>query len=347
MNVSLQSLVIRAFVLLTVMPIHEYAHALAHKHLENNNREYREHRNQYETEAEAISYVVSKYLNMQTNDFSLSYLYAWSKEKDFKEEFEKAYDLFGMFISAADKLYKAGIMAQDTVNVPVAAYNMSLCGMQLEDYKKVLSHVDMAMANKQMAPSAFRYKTVAVAELGDTTTWLKLCQEGTQLFPEDAYFSQSLIQYYDSRGENDKLSALADELVAANPNNPLFVYLKAYIPHQKEDYDTAIEWYNKTLEVDPDYENALANLARCYLMKANTYLQEQSSTNLNDKKKIAKDKEILNGYFNQALPLLEKLRVNCPDKTELWLTNLMNCYYNLNMSNKVKELEKLQEELGY
>ncbi len=264
-----------------------------------------------------------------------------------KEEFEKAYDLFGMFISAADKLYKAGIMAQDTVNVPVAAYNMSLCGMQLEDYKKVLSHVDMAMANKQMAPSAFRYKTVAVAELGDTTTWLKLCQEGTQLFPEDAYFSQSLIQYYDSRGENDKLSALADELVAANPNNPLFVYLKAYIPHQKEDYDTAIEWYNKTLEVDPDYENALANLARCYLMKANTYLQEQSSTNLNDKKKIAKDKEILNGYFNQALPLLEKLRVNCPDKTELWLTNLMNCYYNLNMSNKVKELEKLQEELGY
>ena len=123
--------------------------------------------------------------------------------------------------------------------------------------------------------------------------------------------------------------------------------MKAYIPHQKEDYDTAIEWYNKTLEVDPDYENALANLARCYLMKANTYLQEQSTTNLNDKKKIAKDKEILNGYFNQALPLLEKLRVNCPDKTELWLTNLMNCYYNLNMSNKVKELEKLQEELGY
>ena len=72
---------------------------------------------------------------------------------------------------------------------------------------------------------------------------------------------------------------------------------------------------------------------------------EQSSTKLTDKKKIAKDKEILNGYYNQALPLLEKLRVNCPDKTELWLTNLINCYYNLNKSDKVKELEKLQESL--
>lgn len=65
--------------------IHEYAHALAHTHLENNHKEYREHRNQYETEAEAIAYVVSKYLNMSTTDYSLSYLYTWSKEKNFKE----------------------------------------------------------------------------------------------------------------------------------------------------------------------------------------------------------------------------------------------------------------------
>ena len=65
--------------------IHEYGHALAHKHLENNNMEYQQHRNKYETEAESIAYVVSKYLGMQTTDYSLDYLYSWSKEKDFKE----------------------------------------------------------------------------------------------------------------------------------------------------------------------------------------------------------------------------------------------------------------------
>lgn len=263
------------------------------------------------------------------------------------EEYKKAYDLFEMFIYTADKLYQLDVMAKDTTNVPVAAYNMALCGMQLEDYKMVLTHVDLAMANEQMAPTAFRYKTVATVALGDTATWLDLCKEGAQRFPEDLYFSQSLIQYYDSRNESDKLSALADELIATDPNNPLFVYLKAYIPHQKEDYDTAIEWYNKTLAVDPNYENALANLARCYLQKAYLYSVENSSTKLSDTKKLAKDKEILNGYYKQALPLLEKLRANNPDKTDLWLANLINCYYNLNMSKEVKELEKLQEELGY
>ena len=65
--------------------IHEYAHSLAHKHLAGEHKDYNEHRNKYETEAEAIAYVVAKYLGMDTSSYSLSYLYAWSKDKDFKE----------------------------------------------------------------------------------------------------------------------------------------------------------------------------------------------------------------------------------------------------------------------
>ena len=62
---------------------------------------------------------------------------------------------------------------------------------------------------------------------------------------------------------------------------------------------------------------------------------------------FAKDKEILNGYYKKALPLLEKLRQLQPEKYELWLANLTNCYYNLNMTAELKEIEKLQESLGY
>lgn len=65
--------------------IHEYAHAIAHNHLKDNNKDYRDHRNKYESEAESIAYVVSKYLGIDTKDYSSNYLYSWSKEKDFKE----------------------------------------------------------------------------------------------------------------------------------------------------------------------------------------------------------------------------------------------------------------------
>ena len=271
------------------------------------------------------------------------------------EDYTKSYDLFKMFIEAADKLYKAGMMEEDKVNVPVAAYNMALCGMQMEDYEKVLSHVDKAMVNKQMAPSAFRYKTVATVELGDTAKWIELCLEGVKSYPEDAYFSQSLIQYYDNRGENDKLNELADKLIAADPNNPLFLFLKGYIAQGRferegdkanpADLDTAIEWYKKSIEVDGNYETSLSNLGRCYLQKAQILNNEQPNTR--DKKVLAKFKETLNGYFKEALPLYERLREIKPDRTDLWMNGLMNCYYNLNMSKELKALEKLQESMGY
>ncbi|MBR3616506.1 MAG: tetratricopeptide repeat protein [Bacteroidaceae bacterium] len=263
------------------------------------------------------------------------------------EEYEKAYNLFKMFIDSSDKLYKEGMMPKDTVNVPVAAYNMSLCGMQLENYDMVLTHVDLAMQNPQMAESAYRFKAAAYLEKGDSATWLNMCKEGITKFPSDLYYSQSLIHYYDSRNQSEELGKLADDLIATDPSNPLFVYLKGYIAHQKEDFDTAIEWYEKTLNVDPNYENALSNLGRCYLIKAQEYSTAQSSTKVTDKKKIAEDKKILDGYYNKALPLLEKLREVAPDKHDLWLMNLTNCYYNLKMTDKLEELEKLQKSLGY
>ncbi len=65
--------------------VHEYAHGLAHQHLKDDGKDYHIHRNKYETEAESIAYVVSKYLGLDTSNYSLTYLYSWSKEKDFKE----------------------------------------------------------------------------------------------------------------------------------------------------------------------------------------------------------------------------------------------------------------------
>lgn len=262
-------------------------------------------------------------------------------------DFEKAYLLFGMFNKASDKLSDAGMVAKDTANTSMAAYYMALCGMQLKDYDKVIENVDRAMLNPDMAENAFRFKADAYSQKGDTAAWLDLCKEGLTKFPNDMYYSQSLIFYYDSNNKNEELDKLADELVKTNPSNPMFVYLKGYIAHQKEDLDTAIEWYEKTLEVDPNYENALSNLGRCYLIKAQEYSAAQSSTKVSDKKKIAEDKKVLEGYYNKALPLLEKLRQVAPDKHDLWLMNLINCYYNLQMADKVKELEDLQKSLGY
>lgn len=248
------------------------------------------------------------------------------------EEYEKAYNLFKMFIDTSDKLYKEDFIYKDTINVPIAAYNMALCGMQLENYDMVLTHVDLAMEHPEIANDAFRFKTEAVKQKGDINTWLALVKEGIEKYPDDIYFSQSLIYYYDSNNMMEELDMLADNLIALVPSYPLYVYLKGYIAGRKEEYDIAIKWYIKTLEVDPSYVNALSNLASCYIIKARKYNGEGT----------AEDNDIAESCYRSAIPHLEKLRQIAPNEHNLWLDNLIVCYYNLKMADKVSELEKLQ-----
>lgn len=253
------------------------------------------------------------------------------------EEYEKAYDLFKMFIDTSDKLYKEDFIHKDTINVPIAAYYMALCGMQLKNYDMVLTYIDLAMEHPEITNDAFRFKTEAVKQKGDINAWLTLVKEGIEKYPDDIYFSQSLIYYYDSNNMMEELDMLADNLIALVPSYPLYVYLKGYIAGRKEEYDIAIKWYIKTLEVDPNYVNALSNLASCYIIKARKYNGEGT----------AEDNNFVESCYRSAIPHLEKLRQIAPNEHNLWLDNLICCYYNLKMADKVSELEKLQESLGY
>lgn len=256
-------------------------------------------------------------------------------------QYAESYEQFAKFIELADHKHLASVIqpSEKVYNVG-AAYNAVLCGMRLEDYSKVLKFADYAAQDSLKANNIYRYKATAYNALGDTVQWVNLLKEGVVKFPDDPFFYQTLIQYYDNSGNRDGLNKLADELMANDPGNPLFVYLKGYIAQQQKDLDTAITWYKKTLEMDPEYLDAHTNIGRSYIGKARDYSASQSSTKI-DAAKMKKDKEVLNGLFREALPHFEKLREIAPDRKDLWLNDLTNCYYNLNMDDKMKELEKL------
>ena len=185
-----------------------------------------------------------------------------------------------------------------------------------------------------------KYKAMSQANVGDSVAWIQTLKQGAKTFPANPYFYQCLIAYYQLKNQPEQMTKFADEMIASDPENPLFFFVKGMVLQESGKTADAVAWYKKTLEKDPNYEGALANLGICYTALAQEYSQKNASTNIKDKAKIAKDKEIINGYFKEALPLYEKLRKLQPTKTELWITGLSNCYYNLNMDKELKEIEK-------
>lgn len=262
-----------------------------------------------------------------------------------QENFELAFNMFDTFITSA----KMPRLAEFELDVNpaltevnrMAAYYASLSGMRLEKYDLVLKHIDIAVQDSANAESAYEFKSQAQVSLGDTVAWLGTLKECAARFPENAYFYQSLIQYYDSKGQQDELMNFADEMIAREPGNALFTYVKGYILQQNDKQEEAIEWYKKAIEIDPNYESALGNLGLCYLQLAQKYNNSEASTNIKDKAQMKKDKEILDAYYREALPLYERLRQIAPDKQSLWLNGLSQCYYSLNMDDKLAEIEKL------
>lgn len=225
-----------------------------------------------------------------------------------------------------------------------ATFNATMCGMVNEDYNMVLKYVDNLKNDPSRVEYYYDYKARSLAATGDTVAWLAILREGVKEYPANEYFQNSLIQYYNERNMQDELDKLMDEMIANNPTNALYYYVKGYILHNREKYDDAITWYKKAVELKSDYVEAYANMGRCYITKAQDYSNSQASTKITDKAKIKKDNEIIQGYYKEALPYMVKVRELAPDNKSLWMYGLANCYANLNMDKEFEEIRVMMEE---
>ena len=147
--------------------------------------------------------------------------------------------------------------------------------------------------------------------------------------------------------------AFADDMLSKDPKNTFYLYVKGYLYHnlysklkeEKKDAEAtealnnAIEYYKKTIEVDPNYAEAYSNLGLVYCIQAQDF-SENATTDVNDPK-YKEDQIALKKYYENAKPYYEKARELKPDQKDLWIQGLYRVYYNLGMGTEFEEIEKL------
>lgn len=253
---------------------------------------------------------------------------------------KEALEYFGMYVSlpsqpmfAEDEELKA-----DTL-LPQIAYYASLAAMKMEDYPSVLKYAPLAQDDKEVGKYAMEFVSTALKAEGDTAKWIVSLQEGVKKYPEHPFFFGNLIDYYSNSKKFDEAMAFADEMIAKDPSNPFNTYVKGYLYHNMEDYDKALEFYKKTIELSPDYAEAYSNIGLIYCLKAQDY-SAKATSDVNDPK-YAEDMAKLKTFYEEAKPYYEKARQLKPDQRELWLNGLYRVYYNLQMGPEYEEIEKL------
>lgn len=140
---------------------------------------------------------------------------------------------------------------------------------------------------------------------GDAETAMKTLESGFEKFPNSQSILVGLINHYlESGTEPDKLFTLLHNAQANDPTNASLFYVEGDAYKKLGNYDKALELYDKSSAVDPNYIYGVLNKGLLYYDRA-VETQEKASLELDDAK-YAKLVDELNGYLEQAIAPFEK-----------------------------------------
>ncbi|HBC02773.1 MAG TPA: hypothetical protein DC015_00905 [Aequorivita sp.] len=191
-----------------------------------------------------------------------------------------------------------------------------------------------------------RNMTLIYIERGDTEKAKALIKTARAENPDDVFLMRADADMSYKMGDNARYNELMEKIVASDPENPELYFNLGISNNQLGNQEKALEYYNKALELRPDYEAALINLAALKLSGEDKIVEEMNSlgNSAADNKKYDELKKQREQSYKDALPYLEKARAINPSNQNV-LKYLMNIYSQIGEDAKYKETKAKLEAL--
>ncbi len=160
------------------------------------------------------------------------------------------------------------------------------------------------------------------------------------LMRADAYMSYKM-------GDLDRYQEILNQIVASDPDNPEIYFNLGVGAGETGDKDKAIGYYEKALELNPNYEAALINLSVLKLSAEDALVEEMNSlgNSAADNKRYDELRKLRREIQSETLPYLQTAYKINPKNPEVVRT-LMNIYGQLGNDAKFAEMKAKFEELN-
>lgn len=243
-----------------------------------------------------------------------------------------------IFQKAVDTFENAIMCEPDSAdtykNLAYAYINMGNRDAAIEPYKKVveLSHKE---SDYVQLGDLYIQKGMALKQSGDTAnaminynSAIDVLEKGREKYPNSGDILLLLSNSYIAAGKLEVAKEAFKTGVEKEPENKFYRYNYGSLLLNAKDYAGAAEHLAKALEIDPDYENAIYNLAVTYVKWGADLREKMEEEN--------KESDEYKTKFEAALPLLEKYLTINEKEGAVW-DLLGKVYANLGMADKSKE----------
>lgn len=191
----------------------------------------------------------------------------------------------------------------------------------------------------------FIYKNLAqnYAALEDNSKALEVITQGRAEFPDSYSLLIDEANIYYKLGDNTKFKEKLEEAITMNPTDPTLYYNVGVMNMDQKNIDEAIKFFEKAIELKPDYSDAYNNIGAAIIEKVNPIIEEMNKS-LSDFDKYDRLQAEQFEIYKQAVPYYEKAYELAGDNISV-IQTLMGLYENLDMTEKLDEIRAVYEEL--
>ncbi len=223
--------------------------------------------------------------------------------------------------------------------ISLASFFAAYASFNKNDFKSAASYAKAAIGDERVKDQAEQIYRLALEKNMKTRDDSLAYVDALKNLNVDKYFIQISNLYIDM-GMQDKVQALINEALAANPNNKMALFTQGTLKTDKKEYDSALADYKKVVEIDPNFEYGWFNLAACY-----GNIADDISIKKADKsgRLFGDDLKKCSEAYEGAADALEHVRALDPnhEKISNW-PMLLRMYYNrMGKTDKAKEISKI------
>ncbi len=213
-----------------------------------------------------------------------------------------------------------------------------------KEYETVIEICNQLLATKSESAKVYQYLAVASGQLGKEDDMIKYINEGRAKFPEDENLINEQINAYLQLKREAEIVDQIEAMAAKQTTNPVYYFILGTIYGNQEstlyNIDSALGYYQKALEIDPNHVDSYINIGSMYIDKSAALYNAANELGFDRESQKKYDVMVAEAksFDEKALPYVEKAYEMVPDDAAIRQA-LRTLYVRLKMMDKAKALE--------
>ena len=285
------------------------------------------------------------YSSYKLSPVDTSYLFFAANNSYNSKEFDKALTYYQTLVDLGyTGISKDYVATNKSTGVVESFDSKNLRDMAVRAGEYIKPDTKVASSRKS---EILRSMTYIYLEKGDNEKAQALIQEARAESPNDTALMSAEADLAYKTGDIKRYDELMSKVAESDPDNPEIFLNLGIASAQIGNTEKAVEYYEKALKLNPEYERVLINLAALKLSKDEELVKEMNElgTSSADYKKYDELKQQRQDNYKETLPYLEKAYKLNPNNPDV-VTTLMSIYGQIGDDANFKIMKAKLQELG-